>query len=59
MKIAPNRTRRCNCSFDRLCGISKQIYLSFYYISNAGYCRGADVLSPPTNKITEKSLLYI
>jgi hypothetical protein len=28
-KIAPNRTRKDICSFDRLRGISKQIYLSF------------------------------
>ena len=38
MKIAPNRTRRKICSFGRLRGISKQIYLSFYYITNVRYC---------------------
>ena len=31
MKIAPNRTRRGICSFGRLRGISKQIYLAFFY----------------------------
>ena len=29
MKIAPNRIRREICSFGRLRGISKQIYLSY------------------------------
>ena len=46
MKIAPNRTRREICSFDRLRGISKQIYLSFYYISNVRYCRGGRPCPP-------------
>ena len=52
MKIAPNRTRRGICSFGRLRGISKQIYLSFYYVIefNSKCCRGGR-LCPPAKKI--------
>ena len=56
MKIAPNRTRRKICSFGRLRGISKQIYLSFYCS-----LQGADVLSTTENifKILEIFLKII
>ena len=46
MKIAPNRTRREICSFGRFRGISKQIYLSFYNITNVKCCWGGRLCTP-------------
>ena len=56
MKIAPNRTRREICSFDRLRGISKQIYLSFYYISNIRYCSRGRLIIRDTCKMLQNML---
>ena len=60
MKIAPNRTRRRICSFDRLRGISKQIYLALYnflYKLMSNVVGGGRLCPPVTNKIVEFKII--